>query len=251
MSNDNLNSGIQATMSDADFAEHLGHLSEKWRRATEHDLEIRHETGALFNQRFKDPTQRQKRGDEVLKKAAEQLQIAQSDISRMRWFAFSFPSIQDMKATHSGVTTWSAVKKLLPTLKAKAKAKEQPRAATPSQKKALRDRKLTKIKQQFEELPSNMREVHSGLTAEELGDLKAKFQVAVQALSECLNLKVKVVVPKKAKKPSPASGVLPVVEVIPEQTIEQSVEEEIPPLVVHQFVEEEEPQHQVIHQTRA
>jgi hypothetical protein len=233
MSNQNLNSGNQTTMSEADFATQLGQLTKKWQTATEHDLEIRHDTGVLFNLRFGNPDIRQNRGGEVLKKAAEQLQISQSDISRMRGFAFSFKTIQDLKEKHPGVTTWRAVKDLLPKLTPKGKAKEQEQngAAISSMPTGVKIRKLNKITQQLEELPSKVREVLMDLTGFEEVRLKAKFQAAVQALLECLDLEVSELVSEEEETLPSARGELPVKEGISKQAVGHAVEEESPLLV--------------------
>jgi len=94
----------------------LDRLVELWASHRKCALEVRHQTGQLLNERFGDPTKRQKRGLGLLKQAAERLRIAVSELSRMRSFAHQFVSPDDVVQQHDR-TTWSDVKALLPKLK--------------------------------------------------------------------------------------------------------------------------------------
>jgi hypothetical protein len=61
-------------------------LEKLWKSHRKQDLKVRWETGELLNRRLGPPTERLPNGQQVLKKAAKQVRIAESDLSRMRWF---------------------------------------------------------------------------------------------------------------------------------------------------------------------
>jgi hypothetical protein len=91
----------------------LDRLVEIWRPHQKRGLEVRLETGRLLNDRLGLPTGRQPYGQQILKTVAQKLDIAASDLHRMRWFAFSFESVEDFQRKHPEVMTWSKVKDLL------------------------------------------------------------------------------------------------------------------------------------------
>jgi len=182
-------SGPQDLISREAFLEQLGQLAEKWEGARENDLHVRLQTGALLNARYGTPDKRQKRGERVLKEASEQLRLPESELSRLRWFAFHFSSLEDLKQKHSTVTTWAAMKELLPTLRPKAKAKRKHQSgAAASKLKGKAPGKLRKIKQQLDGLPSEVRQIHQDLTDEEKQDLLERLYVAAEALKQCFKV---------------------------------------------------------------
>lgn len=62
----------------------LGKLAKLWESHRKRSLEVRQEIGQLLNDRLGPPTGRQRRGRSVLKQAAKTLQIAASELNRMR-----------------------------------------------------------------------------------------------------------------------------------------------------------------------
>jgi hypothetical protein len=72
--------------------------------------------GTLLNEKLGPPTERQPRGQQVIKQVAVQLRIAESDLSRMRWLAHRFTSIDELRQQHPEVGTWTQFKELLPDL---------------------------------------------------------------------------------------------------------------------------------------
>jgi hypothetical protein len=96
-------------------------LADLWRTHQKRGLEVRWETGTLLNCRLGLPTERQTHGQQVLKRVAEGLQIAESDLYRMRWFAFLFRSVEDCQAKYPEARSWTKVKELLPNLMAARK----------------------------------------------------------------------------------------------------------------------------------
>jgi len=92
-------------------------LAELWRRHHRKGLETRHRTGVLLNERLGPPEEAQAYGRGVLKEAGKVCRIAQSDLSRMRWFAHLFDKLEAFQQEHPGVNSWTEVKELLPRLK--------------------------------------------------------------------------------------------------------------------------------------
>jgi len=93
-------------------------LEKLWKSHLKCDLEVRWKTGDLLNRRLGAPTERLAHGQQVLKKVARQLQIAESDLSRMRWFAHLFQSVVDFQEKHPSTGSWTKVKELIPGLTA-------------------------------------------------------------------------------------------------------------------------------------
>jgi len=104
-----------------------------WRSHQERGLQVRWETGALLNRHLGPPTERLAHGRQVLKTAAVELQTAESELSRMRWFAFLFKSAEDFQAEHPEAHSWTKFKELLPGL---LPARKGGKKASPSKKKA-------------------------------------------------------------------------------------------------------------------
>jgi len=104
-------------------------LASEWERSQTETLKARHRMGTLLNNHFGTPAKRQARGQAVMKLAAERLQIAVSELSRMRWLAHHFKDIDDLKSRHPDVDSWTKVKELLPTLRP-SRAEEATSSAT-------------------------------------------------------------------------------------------------------------------------
>lgn len=88
-----------------------------WRSNAERDLGTRHQTGSLLNERLGPPDKRQPHARRVLKKVAEQLGIAESDLNRMRWFAYLVDATA-LRQDHPEIDSWTRFKAGLPDLKA-------------------------------------------------------------------------------------------------------------------------------------
>jgi hypothetical protein len=102
----------------------LDQLEKLWWPNRMDGLNVRWKMGSLLNEHLGPPTVRQAHGKRILKHAAERLQIAESDLSRMRWFAVLFPSVEDWQAKYPEARSWTKVKKLLPKVNAAAHGKE-------------------------------------------------------------------------------------------------------------------------------
>jgi hypothetical protein len=94
----------------------LDRLVKLWRSHVERDFETRHQTGRLLNERLNPPTERQPQGQRVLKTAAKELGVAESDLSRMRWLAHLFADVAALRQAHPEITNWTRFKEALPSL---------------------------------------------------------------------------------------------------------------------------------------
>jgi hypothetical protein len=172
--------GAETRLTDEVFLSNLASLASRWGAQRDTDLELRHETGLLLNKRFGDPGKRRlPRDQEILKKAAGQLGVNESEISRLRNFAYRFESFQDFKSEHSSVNTWSAVKTLLPSLSPRRGSKQASLggAANPSFKK---------VKQSLQNLfPKLQQLVATKLSEEEKKELQEKLK-AFTAVADSL-----------------------------------------------------------------
>jgi len=192
--------GDQDSITQEEFMLQLGKLAEQWRTHRDADLDLRHKTGVLLNRRFGSPEARQKRGNGVLEQAAEQLQTTQSELSRMRRFAFHFKSIQELKEKHPEAATWTAVKALLPKLKPSGKKQEGQsagggaEAAKPEGAKSsgTKSAKFRSVKRYLAKLSSKVGEAGNGLTEAEKKELLEDFRKLAKALEECLPIRVSV-----------------------------------------------------------
>jgi len=182
------NCGTQATITDEEFKEQLEQLSARWGAHEGAGLELRYDTGVLLNQHLGKSGKRQIRGLEVLKVWAGELRIPLSEISRMRKFASYFTSVQDLKEKHPSVMTWTAVKELLPTLGRKAGEGKQGTAAAAKAKGV----KPKAIKDGLERIASKLQEAREDLSGNEKRDLLDMFRKLIQAVEDCLNVRVTV-----------------------------------------------------------
>jgi len=197
MSIANLRDGNQTVVTTGEvteeqFKQRLEGLAAQWQNARDTDLEIRHQTGALLNERYGNPDKRLPRGKEILAEVAGQLQVAQSELSRTRRFAFHFKSVEDLRSTHPEVTSWTAVKGLLPTLKPqgdkKGRAKRSAKTPKPD---VLIARKVKEISQMLDDLPSKFREIEKDLLKnEDRENLQAKFELVAEVVGDCLKASV-------------------------------------------------------------
>jgi hypothetical protein len=155
------------------FDQKLDRLADQWQSLEDGNLEVRHATGTLLNDRLDAPTKRQPRGAEVTKKVAERLQIPKSEISRLRWFVHFFPSVQDLKERYPEAKKWSHVKDLIPTLKPKKETQDD--GAKPGKAAKGSPSKLRKVKQLQSRLSQSISEVQNDLSDTEKAVLLREF----------------------------------------------------------------------------
>lgn len=138
-------------------------LERLWVPYTTKGLEVRLSMGRALNGKLGSPKDRQAHGEAVLKRAAERLDIAESDLSRMRWFAHLFRSVKQMKAAHPELTSWTKVKEAMPRLIAANKGqsvvvkRDGTTAVATAIKKSL-DHLIAKLRQKGYRLEEGQRE---------------------------------------------------------------------------------------------
>jgi hypothetical protein len=153
-------------------------MVEEWRIHSEKSLKIRHKTGKLLNDYIGRPSTRTKRGEGVVETVCEQLRISKSEASRIRWFALLFSSIEDLQERHPEAKSWSAVKDLLPKLKAeRSKLKEGgqsggAKSGNAGTVKAPTPKRMVKHLKRFSE---EFNEVQLHLSGEVLRDLQGQI----------------------------------------------------------------------------
>jgi len=187
--------GAQVTIDEARFQEELGVYVGRWSRHANADLDLRRETGAMLNSHFGQPGPKLKRGAEQLKKAAEQLRTTMGDLSRMRWFASHFKSVEDLKGKHPEVTTWTAVKGLLPTLAPTGARKGvRPDSGPRMQPSGGKDNSCPakELKTSLEEVSTKLRKAKKGFSAAEKDDLLKTFRALAKEFEDCLRVRVTV-----------------------------------------------------------
>ena len=108
--NDQSNRDAEATAKEL-----LRELQPLWQTHRKRGLEVRHQTGRRLNDKLGSPEMRQKYGCEVVKRISRELGLNKSEVSRMRWFAHKFGSVEQLFQLHPTVRTWTwaAVKPLL------------------------------------------------------------------------------------------------------------------------------------------
>jgi len=181
---DGANSNDQAIT--AEDRKLLDHLAELWRSHAARDLGTRHETGRLLNERFGLPTESQPQGQQVMKKASEELAIAMSDISRMRKFAYYFVDLAALQQAHPDVTNWTRLKDLLPRLTPDEGGDAQQPAKSPS-------RPSTRgVAKAIASLTAMLNRVENPPVDAERETLLAVVQELAEAASRCLKIRVKV-----------------------------------------------------------
>ena len=112
--NDTKNDDRATSAKDRKLVDRLVNL---WKSNAERDLTTRHQTGRLLNERLGSPEKRQPHARRVLKMVAEQLEIAESDLNRMRWYAHLVDAT-DLRQGHPEITSWTRFKEGLTSLKA-------------------------------------------------------------------------------------------------------------------------------------
>jgi len=182
------NGVAQAQITDDQFKERLVPLAARWKAHARAGLELRHETGVLLNQRLGDPSERQNRGEGVLKDLAEELQTSVSELSRMRKFAYLFSSMEEFKREHPSLTTWTKVKDELPKLGAQPGGDEQV-TASDSKPKGFDPKPMIRS---LEALASDLQKARKDLSENQKQDFLAKFRLLIEAVADCLNVRVTV-----------------------------------------------------------
>jgi len=159
----------------------FGQLAALWQDHHRQDLKTRHRTGALLNERLGPPDEAQAYGQGILKRAREVSGMAQSELSRMRWFAHLFDTLDRFQKEHSGVKSWTEVKGMLPGLKPCKGGKAGGQTTTPSRTATGGvTRSLTGLIKKLK----GMKPIPEGRRSEALrGKLKELIEVATNCLA--------------------------------------------------------------------
>jgi hypothetical protein len=186
-----VNSKTVSPLSQEQFNQLIQSLGKLWIAYQKQGLETRLQMGENLNDTLGDPDSRQAHGKQVLKKVSDKLSIAESDLNRMRWFAFLFQTIEVLKQDYPDVTNWTHVKQKLPEWIAKFKG-IKPQQETDATASA--DLARTKILQKS---VCNLIEVFRGdLLQVESRDHKLQivkeFKQMVEASQEYLGLRITV-----------------------------------------------------------
>jgi len=162
----------------------VARLGKLWRSNAEHDLGTRHQMGKLLNERLGLPTGRQPHGRRVLKMAAQEMEIAESDLGRFRWYTH-LCEVNNLRQSHPEIDTWTKFKEALPSLKAEFGYEVREPAANPSRPASgVVDRLLT-----------NLAATIDGLGDQPEDAEREKFVEGLRVLAEAfLRLKIRVVV---------------------------------------------------------
>ena len=157
-------------------------LVKLWASHNERSLQVRQETGSLLNDRLGPPTKRQGRGRRVLAQAAQSLQIAESELNRMRWFAYLSKDEQSCWGnTPSDKRSWTQFKERLPSLIAAAKGSAGPRGSASDKKKVVATTGIFKLMDSASyQLRADARKVEGA----EKEELIAKLRDLISAVSE-------------------------------------------------------------------
>lgn len=181
----------------------LDHLVELWTKHRQSGLDLRHMTGSFLNDSMGPPTKRQAHGYQVLKRVAAKLKIAESDLSRMRWFAHLFESRTEAKWEELGIKSWTMLKRRLPALITEAKGRK-PNASTDQLSGGI---VLRGVHKSFN---SVVRKLTSGI---ELGEgERQQLEETLQALAEAacrLGIQIRMHEPQAVSGPSSVTESIP------------------------------------------
>jgi hypothetical protein len=172
----------------------LDRLVALWRSHGEFDLGTRLQTGKLLNERLGPPTASQPQGQRVMKWAAEELRIAESDLNRTRWFGHLFDDITALQQSHPEITNWTRFKEVLPSLMPAKGGQARKPAEDPSRPA------LGGVARSLANLTSKL----NGLDIRPAGAERQKLVDALRGLAEAacrLDIPVKVAVRVKDSKP--------------------------------------------------
>ena len=153
-----------------------------WESENKRSLDVRLETGARLNDRLGSPTERQSRGQGVLRQIAKALDQSYSELSRMRWLAYLM-STKGEESCWAGVPegrrTWTKFKKILPVLKGHKPKTEKKGSASGKKKVAA----LSRVLKMMDSAASKLRNGSRKIVGAKREKLVAKLKEFVSAIS--------------------------------------------------------------------
>jgi len=166
--------------SEQEFDQRLKPLIDQWQAQDKKGLGMRFDLGKVLNEHIGPPTTRSERGKGVVAKVCAALEVTKFEVSRTRNFAHAFESIADFVGRHPTVTTWAAVKELLPTLRKQGKGQGNGTEAGSGNAGAMKDPTPKKMDRHLKGFSDEFLIVQSFLSMEELENLKSR----VSSISE-------------------------------------------------------------------
>jgi len=177
----------------------LDRLVKLWRSERTRGLVVRHKTGALLNERLGPPTKRQAHGRQVLRRVGQELQISESDLSRMRWLAHLFDDAANLRRGDLKIESWTHFKEVLPGLKpSRGKRASRPPGGSSRSVKRLA-RSLQAVTSKVLQLAERPGDAEMDLICECLQEL-------VEAASSCLGIPAREIVGHDVPTPDPSNG---------------------------------------------
>lgn len=174
---------MSAGDADTMASELLQELQPLWQNHRTRGLEVRHQTGRQLNQRLGSPEKRQKYGCEVVKRICNDLSLNKAEVSRMRWFAHKFGSVEQLAEQHPTVRTWSAVKPLLV---------QTPSHDGSSETDAKSASQIESVENQLLKIQIFMESIRSSLDDTDRQTLAQDFEKFASAAIEGLGFKVRI-----------------------------------------------------------
>jgi len=165
----------------------LSDLVDLWKPENKRGLHVRLETGTRLNDRLGAPTKRQARGQGVLDKVAEALDLTVSDLSRMRWFAHFHASNGEefcWSEVPEGRRTWTKFKKLLPSLRGRNRPSKKQGSASGKKNAAV----MSGILKMMASAASKLRSENRKIDGAKREKLLAKLTDFVSAISASTGL---------------------------------------------------------------
>jgi len=163
-------------------------LAEQWHSRDRHDLQVRWRMGAMLNghPQIGPPTVRLKYGRAIMKRASDRLALDTSELSRLRWFAYHFQSVEDLNSKHPEVKSWREVKVLLAKLSpAKGKGKARKTVA-----KNVAPQLCRAVASSLEAATERLHQLGSCPDGEDATTLLEKIQAFVEAVNSRLQVRL-------------------------------------------------------------
>ena len=114
-------------------------LGDRWCNHHSQDLRLRYDTGKVLNDRMALQPSVYLRGEGVMQMLAEEANIDESSLNRMRWFAHRFTSFEAFQTAHPTGSSWNQVTLLLVELSQKEKKAEAAKAGSAKSSKPSKE----------------------------------------------------------------------------------------------------------------
>jgi len=166
----------------------LSELEALWNRRNEKDLEMRLQMGLRLNTHLDigAPTVRKSYGARVLVRAAERLNLTKGELSRLRWFAHRFGSLDEFQSRHPEASTWSRVKVILAQLASEGKPEKAKPAAIQTKVSGVSRKTSSALKT----ATSLLRQLGTCPEGKERKKLLEGLQALVEAANGCLPVRL-------------------------------------------------------------